>query len=88
MSDTLPKSVIAGAARELEDKDPMRVTFPAITVFQLVAVLQLALRHPTIKSLETGDAFNTADDFIKFTREYFYDCPNMIAAGFDPRFDE
>jgi hypothetical protein len=55
-------------------------------VLQLVALIQLAVRHPGV-SAELRDA---AARFVSGSREYFADCPSVLSiidAGDDPSQD-
>lgn len=74
-------------AVEIRDKDQtMDVSFAPLTVFQLTALLQLALRHPHVPP----DLQHTADRFLLAVRAYFIDCPHVldvIQRGDDPTQD-
>ena len=82
------EELTATMAGELASKalTPMEVVLQPVTVFQLTAVVQLALRHPAMPP-ETGD---TARRFLTAVREYFADCPrvlDVIRRGDDPEED-
>jgi hypothetical protein len=74
-------------ARELAAKAaPMEVVLAPVTVFQLTALLQVALRHPEMD----GESFKTARRFIAGVCAYFDDCPtvlDIIRRGDDPSED-
>lgn len=84
MTDTdIVTAVLIGEVQRL---DPMEIAFAGATVFSLVGVLQLALRHP---ELPPGTR-KTAETFIAAAREYFAGCPTVlecIRLGDDPAHD-
>jgi hypothetical protein len=65
---------------------PMEAAFRPVTVFQLTAALQLALRHPNVPP----DVRATVERFLKAVRVYFSDCPtvlDVVRRGDDPAED-
>ena len=73
-------------ACEIADKVPMELVLHPVTVFQLVGLLQLALRHPSLSGVSQAPA----QRFISAAREYFFDCPTVLAVierGDDPAQD-
>jgi hypothetical protein len=72
--------LLDGGAEELKQKieslDFMPVMFKPQTVFALVSVMQLALRHPAMGILESPH--EAAERFIDAAREYFADCPHVL----------
>lgn len=76
----------AALVEELIGLAPMVIAFRQETVFSLVSLLQLALRHPELP--DSGR--ETAETFIAAAREYFADCPTVleiIRRGADPAHD-
>lgn len=80
-------TLIADSAHELETYAPMGpLGLRPITAFQLVALVQLALRHPDVPPALRA----TGDQWIAMVREYFADAPavlEMITRGSDARYD-
>lgn len=75
-------------AKEIDAKeyDRMEVLYAPLTVFQLTALIQLALRHPGV----TPEVRAAADRFLSAAREYFADSPtvmDVIRRGDDPSED-
>lgn len=75
-------------ARELQEKliDFTIILRPG-TVFQLTALVQLALRHPGVGA----DVRDTAELLLAGVRAYFADCPTVlevIRRGDNPDADE
>lgn len=67
--------VIRRLAEECRGKtDPMICQFDAGTVFHLVALVQLALRHP---GLRPGNV-TVGKQFIANVTDYFADCPTVV----------
>jgi hypothetical protein len=65
---------------------PMELVCHPLTVFQLTGLIQLALRHPGV----TPELRETAERFLVGVREYFADCPTVLAVvrrGDDPAED-
>jgi hypothetical protein len=65
---------------------PMELVLRPATVFQLTALVQLALRHPHVN----GDIAAAGNRFLAAVREYFEDCPaalDLVRRGDDPRED-
>lgn len=78
--------IVDGLVNELEALEPMELGLRPETVFSLVALLQLALRHPNLPP----NARETAERFVLHARAYFAACPTVLEAvrrGDDPRFD-
>ncbi len=74
------------AADELERLPYMDLMLKPATVFELVGLLQLALRHPELPDSIRG----TAARFVHSSRDYFADCPTVLAIierGADPQED-
>lgn len=74
-------------ASELEAIGPFEVVFAPLTVVQLAGLLQLALRHPGVRSM---DVSASADRFLAGARAYFATCPtvlDMLNRGDDPTQD-
>ena len=68
---------------EMQMKAPMELVLQPITVFQLVGLIQLALRHPGCQ----GAARAAGDRFVGAARTYFADCAmiaDVIRRGDDP----
>lgn len=66
----------------------MELVLQPVSVFQLVAALQLARRHPQFADQET--VADTAERFIAAARDYFADCPTVLDVmrrGDDPTED-
>jgi hypothetical protein len=61
-------------ALEMTTLAPMELTLRPESAFQLVALLQLALRHPDVPE---GPA-RIARTFITGAREYFASCPSIV----------
>jgi hypothetical protein len=76
-------SVRDGIVRALAAKtQPMEITFRAETVFQLVAILQLALRHPDLPP----SGRDVATRFINIARAYFkgnFEIQSVIEYNFE-----
>jgi hypothetical protein len=77
-------------AREIMSMDQhlMELVLQPVSVFQLVAALQLARRHPQFADQETVAV--TVERFLTAAREYFADCPtvlDVIRRGDDPTED-
>jgi hypothetical protein len=74
-------------ATELLGKtETMDVSFRPLTVFQLTAMIQLALRHPRL----SPELRKTAEALLAAVREYFADCPtvlDVVRRGDDPAED-
>lgn len=67
-------------------EEPMVVGFEPFSAFQHAALLQLALRHPLLQASNREAAIR----FIEAVREYFADCPIVLAVldqGDDPAQD-
>lgn len=82
-------AIAQAIAHEIWSKTPapMELVLRPHTVFALVALLQLATRHPG----PTDDIRAAADRFIAAAREYFADCPTVlevIRRGDDPAEDQ
>lgn len=76
-------------ANEVGSLGPMEMQMQASTVLQLVALLQLAQRHPSVEKFTTAAA--TGKQFIEAARGYFARCPTVlevIEAGDDPAQDK
>ena len=74
------------AAEVAAKSQPMELLLRPITVFQLVAALQLTLRHPHVPP----DVRHTVNTFLAAAREYFDDAPtvlDVIRRGDDPQED-
>ena len=68
---------------------PMECVLRPVSVFQIVAALQLARRHPQFAQQEAVAA--CTEQFIAGAREYFKDCPTVleiIRRGDDAAYDE
>jgi hypothetical protein len=65
----------AAMAVEIASKPPLELVCHPMTVFQLTALVQLALRHPSVPP----DIRTTAERFVVGAREYFADCPAVLA---------
>jgi hypothetical protein len=81
-------SLIKQMALEIARKGPhaMELVLRPESVLQLVALVQLAQRHPTLPA--THHAF--ADRVLTAAREYFAECPGVLEAirrGDDPAED-
>jgi hypothetical protein len=77
---------IGDLANELQARGPMELTLRPQTVLQLVGMLQLAMRHPQLGTINRS----TAVTFIAGARAYFADAPTVLAvldAGDDPSQD-
>jgi hypothetical protein len=73
-------------AAELSSMAPVNFAAPAAAVFQLVALVQLALRHPGV----TPALRQVGELFVQGTAQRFADCPvasALIQAGNDPAAD-
>lgn len=81
--------VMAAELTELvESGEQFRLSLDAVSAFQLVAVLQLALRHPGIKESESA---NVARFVIESGLFFFSEFPSIseaIARGDNPAYDE
>jgi hypothetical protein len=78
--------VLHASAEIAARRAPMELVLQPASVFQLVALVQLALRHPA-----PSDAVRaTGARLLNGAREYFADCPallEMIRRGDDPQYD-
>lgn len=81
------ETLVLAMAAELQTKRaPMEIVCQPLSVFQLTALIQLALRHPDV----TPEVRKTAARFLAGVREYFTDCPavlDVIRRGDDPAED-
>jgi hypothetical protein len=68
------EELIDAMPRELAGKGPFEITFQPASVFQLTALVQLAMRHPGV----TGPMRETADRFLTGVRAYFADAPACL----------
>lgn len=83
------RELVELVADELRAQPAMEVVWRPESVLQFVGLIQLALRHPHIKT----DSKNreTADRFLQAVREYFAGCPmtlELIRRGDDPSYDQ
>lgn len=73
-------------AQEIATKGPVETVWTAVSAFQMVALVQLALRHPGVRA----DLRKTAAKFLEHMRVYFADCPmvsDVIKRGDNPAED-
>jgi len=87
VSNRVEAAITDAMARELRAKaHDMEITFQPVSVFQLAALVQLALRHPDV-----GESLReTAQRFLAGVRGYFADCPtvlDVVRRGDDPHED-
>ncbi|HEY6360134.1 MAG TPA: hypothetical protein VIX63_03480 [Vicinamibacterales bacterium] len=77
-------AITAAMTREILEKHTnMELVLRPGAVFQLTALIQLALRHPGV----TPDLRVTGERFLAGVREYFGDCPtvlDIVRRGDDP----
>lgn len=81
-----PERLAERLAVELLQLPPMEIAYRPDTVFALVALIQLALRHPGV----TGSPRDAGTRFLAAAREYFADAPAVLEAirrGDDPAED-
>lgn len=87
MSDEVDPTIVVTMAWEILRKDrPMEMVFQPQSIFQLVGLIQLALRHPDL----SDELLAVGARFVQAAREYFADCPtvlDVIERGEDPRQD-
>lgn len=65
---------------------PMELTLRPISVFQLTALVQVAMRHPGV----SDSLRETVEMFLAGARDYFADCPtvlDVVRRGDDPAED-
>jgi hypothetical protein len=68
------EALVLAVASELADKGPVSFTFRAQSAFELVGLVQLALRHPGV-----SDSLRRAGvTFVEHIRGYFSDCPAAL----------
>ena len=80
------RALTEAMADEMLRHAPLALTLRPESVFQLVALLQLACRHPLLSP--STRAF--AREFIDHAHQYFADCPAVLAVlerGDDPAHD-
>lgn len=83
----LPADLAYDMAFEITGKlTAMEIVLQPLSVLQMVALVQLSLRHPYVPA----DIRATAERFLAGAREYFADCPavlEVVRAGDDPAAD-
>jgi len=86
MADPDDAAIVERMADELRRAPIMEVGFLPATVFQLVALVQLALRHPDL----SPTVREVGEKFVAAAWAHYADCPTVrtiIERGNDPRQD-
>jgi hypothetical protein len=88
LSDALDAATVQAMADEMRALTPCELHLQPSSMLQMVAILQLAMRHPDFG--EHGEAAALARRFIEGACAYFAHCPTvlrLIARGEDPDCD-
>lgn len=72
--DDLDPAVVAKLVDEIRATGPLRGTIAPLALFQLVGIVQLALRHPGL----SADVRRTAVTFVEHARAHFAGCPTVL----------
>ena len=84
--DDLDPAVVAKLVDEITATGPMQGSISSFGLFQLVGIVQLALRHPRL----SADVRRAGVTFVEHARAHFAGCPtvlDVIRRGDDPTED-